>query len=497
MIKVAENTPAPRQLFRLSWSVMQIIILLMAGTSAVFAGLCWLTGAIDSLDHLQVAALLTIIIVLNLVPPVIEFVFRRLDLFDAKNLFLAYFFVVFGVHSFCEIALGMAGDPLLNLPDKDSSLRIHSLSAIVLCLASFLIGCYIPLGHVIACLLPRIPKTFVLSERRVKFFAFGGVLLGVFAFNFLMDSAGGISSFFNNLGSWRTLGVLAGVGFLTFPITAVMPAAVLLLLLNRLPLHRRRLKWFAVWFLPLLFLTIFQILILGFRIVLVPVLLQFIAVWHYMQRPISALQVIVLAAGLFLFLALFGMVRSASEGNALEMRAGLQGLVFRIPGNDLVEKIILCIEQGEPHRGILPLMTASATILVPRSLWPGKPLSEGLTLADVFFYDYFVSRGDPIDGIKSGISPTLVGHALWIGGILAVIVISFILGLVARVAVEWRRRGHGHRLHVLVYVIFMSTFAVWVEAPEGALNTSVMMGGLALFLVFFLSVGRAQGRTQE
>jgi hypothetical protein len=141
-------------------------------------------------------------------------------------------------------------------------------------------------------------------------------------------------------------------------------------------------------------------------------------------------------------------------------------LVFlRFPKKDLVFILILAA-----------LMVPNQVTIIPNYL----------TLADVFFYDYFISRGDPIDGIKSGISPTLVGHALWIGGILAVIGISFNLGLVARVAVEWRRRGHGQRLHILVYVIFMSSFAVWVEAPEIALNTSVMLGCVALFLVFFL-----------
>ena len=202
MIKAAENAPAPSRLFRLSWSAMQIIILLTAGISAVFAVFFWFTGAVDSLYHLQVGALLTILIVLNILPPVIEFVFRRLDLFDAKNLFLAYFFVTFGVHSFCKIALGMPGDLSFYLPAEESSLRIHALSAIVLCLSTFLIGFYIPLGRAVASLLPRVPKAFVLSKKRVKIFATGGILLGVFTFHFLMDSAGGIASFLNNLGSW-------------------------------------------------------------------------------------------------------------------------------------------------------------------------------------------------------------------------------------------------------------------------------------------------------
>jgi hypothetical protein len=465
---------------------MQVLILLMAVTSALFAGLCWITGTVEPFAHIQVGALLTILIALNLAPPLAELIYRRLDPFDAKHLFLGYFFVIFGLHSFCEIALGMAGDPAIVLPGADSSLRIHTLSAIVLCLATFVIGCYIPLGGVIAHLIPRIPAISVISKTRVKVLALGGVALGLLAFYELIYSAGGIVAFLNDLGGWRTLGVLAGIGYLTFPISVVMPAGVMLLLLYHLPLRTRRFKWSLIWIVPLLLISLGQILILGFRINLVPVVLLYFAAWHYMQRHIRISQIIVLAAGLFMFLTVYGLLRSASDSG--KWTTGLGSVLFRVPGIDLVERVVWRMGQGEPHRGVLPMITESATILVPRAVWPGKPAPEGLMFADIFFYDFFIGRGDPIDGVKSGVSPTIVGSALWIGGIQAVVVVSLMLGLSARIAVVWRQLGHGHRLHIYVYAVFMAYFAIFVEAPEIALNNFVMLGVLSLLIVLLLTV---------
>lgn len=79
-----------------------------------------------------------------------------------------------------------------------------------------------------------------------------------------------------------------------------------------------------------------------------------------------------------------------------------------------------------------------------------------------YFHDF---GGDPIDGLKSGISPTLVGHALWVGGIPADLIMSLILGLVARTSVVWRQCGPGYTMHIFVFAIFMANFSVLVDAP--------------------------------
>jgi len=166
----------------------------------------------------------------------------------------------------------------------------------------------------------------------------------------------------------------------------------------------------------------------------------------------------------------------------------LQSLLFRTPGLDTVERVVQGLDQGEPHHGLASGLIEAGSILMPRAVWPQKPQSGGLTFDDIFFYDFYVGRGDPVDGIRSGISPTIVGEALWIGGIPMVLIESFTLGLFTVAATAWRRRGSDAGLYLFTYAIVAANFFIFVDAPQNALNSFVMIAALLVFFVLALTV---------
>lgn len=470
---------------RLSWTQVRPLLLFLAFGSALLALFFWLTGAVYPYVNLQYAALLTVLVVLSFAPALLELASRTFDPFDAKHLFLAYFFLLLVVPGICKIWLGFDPTPEFAVPEFSDALRVRALAAILLGLALFVGGCYAPLGTRLGQSVPCLPA---IKYSRISFVAFSGITLGLVAFFLLMRSAGGIQSFLADRQTWRTSGVLGGVGYLTFPITAVLPASVLLLLLQRLVKSDGRRHWTRhVVFLPAIALSLLPILVLGFRGDLVPILLSLLAAWHYTKLRFSLLSTLTLAILLAVFLTVYGSLRD-TDNKSLSSEGTKRALLFRVPGQDTVERVIGRLDNGELHRGSLPAIAESATILVPRSAWSDKPVSTVLIFDDIFFSDYYIRRGDPIDGIKSGLSPTVIGELLWIGGIAMVALGMFALGVIARMAVVWRNRGSGRLAHIFIYAIFMAKFSFFVEVFQNALNSYVMLGVMGLGMTFALTV---------
>ena len=465
-------------------------LLLVASLSLASLGLLfWWIQALVPIASWQISLLLAGLLALNLAPFCVELAARTFDPFDPKYIFLGYFFLIFTFHSLCRITLGIGTNPALAALEPGDDLRVRALSAMLIGLAAFVSGCYLPVGRFLGHLTPKLP---LLKRRRGHLAAWTGIGAGLLAFWLLMRSAGGIGAFLSNLGSWRTTGVLAGVGYLTFPITLVLPASCLLLLLQHLPVSPRRLTWTSAATLLLYGASLAPVFLLGFRGSLLPAILQFFAAWHYGRRRLSVVSIGLMAAGLLLLLSVLGLIRSAVEGETHQENALATAVIFRVPGLDTVERVVWRMDRGEPDRGLKPGLTEAATILVPRALWPGKPEPASLAFADIFFSDFFLGRGDPLDGVKSGVSPTLVAELLWIGGLPFVAFGALALGTLSTAINTWRQRAPHHPLHIFVAAIFMGWFAIFVEAPQNTLNTFVMFATfcLGLALILTLRLGR-------
>lgn len=466
------------------------LMLIVAFASGLLALLFWFTGKLASLGGIQQSALLALIFTLNFAPAILELATKRFDPFDLKHIFLGYFFFAFTLPGICTFWFGFDPSPSFSPTVTNASLEVRSLAAILLGLTSFVAGCYLPIGERLAHFGPifRNPSPFY-----VRSCAFIGIVGGAAAFLILMRSAGGFHEFISNRANWRTAGVMEGVGYLTFPVTAVLPASILLLLLESLPKASEPLNG-ATW--GVLILSIASLLptvVLGFRGEIVPIVLQACAVWHYARRPFPLARLILFAGLLIVVLSVFGATRDATDEDPVSRGRIMRALIFRLPGVDTIERVEWRLEQGEPYRGFASILTESTTILIPRTLWPAKPIPSSLGFSDIFFYDYFIDRGDSLDAIRSGIAPTIIGDELWVGGIRAVIIISVLLGIFARFAVEWRRLGSP--LTIFVYAIFMARFPLFVEAFQGTCNSFVMYSVLTLLFVSFATLQQSPGKS--
>jgi len=483
----AHNLSGARPGNQFDWAAGKAVILGMACVLSLCSILFWYLVPLSEAPEWLCWFLVFELVVLNFVPAVFEIFFGRFDPFDAKHLFLVYYFLAFSLPSICAVWLGFDPTPEFADPRASEGLQARALSAILLGLTGFVMGCYLPIGVVVGKMIPRISHCSTSIERRVGLI---GVLIGSVAFVILMRSAGGVRSFIENLGTWRTMGVLGGIGYLTFPITCILPASVLLLFLQALPAPNRHLNRATLETLALMVICCCGVMILGFRSSLVPIILSFLAAWHYARRAFRISRLVVLAFGLGIFLTIFGAIRDASD-STISVYGAQRALLFRVPGLDTVERVISRSDLGEPRRGFTPMLLESATILVPRAIWAEKPETACLPFDDAFFDDFFLARGDPIDAVRSGVSTTLIGESYWIAGLPFVFLCPFALGIFSVVAASWRNSGRGNRLHIFLYALFFGSFPLFVEVLQNALNAFTMIGLMSLGIVFVVTKFRA------
>jgi len=462
-----------------------VALLSLALIGMLVAMFFWYTGAINSVVWPQIYLLLGLLLLLNVAPVLTDLHRRHLNWIAPRYIFLAYFFLIFTFQCYYRILWDSGLDRGHAMPEPSLNITVRALGAILLSLSAFILGCYLPLGRVLGRTLPNLPSP---HPARIVVTAIGGLFCGVLAFWLLMRSAGGIYSFLANLESWRTTGVIAGVGYLTFPITVVLPAASLLLVLHRLARRPNALE--RSMLLAGYGITLLPLIVLGFRISLMPALLQLFAAWHFAYRRLQFGQLAVTGLCLLTLLSFYGVVRGTLSGAEQPPKdAWLNAVIFRVPGLDTVERVLWQLEKGEPHRAPVNVLAEAGTVLIPRTLWSGKPEPGNLTFADTFFYDYFLWRGDPLDGVKSGISPTLVGELLWIGGLFAVGLGAWLLGLLAASIESWRAKNAHNTLHRFAACVSFGCFAIFVEAPQNSLNSFVMLLTFSFLLFFLMTFG--------
>jgi len=466
----------------LKWLEMKVVIFSSAIVAAVLSAFFWWRGAEPGLEEAQTFLLLAMMLLLNVLPPLVEYLSNEFDPFDSKNLFLSWFFVVFTLSSISEICFGYYAKSGMVVLELNERIQVRALAAIVLGEAAFIAGGYTDLSARIAVFFPRLPG---FSRSRAVLVGTLCIGAGFSTFYLLLASAGGISGFLGNLNNWRTEGVLGGVGYLIFPTTTVLPAGALLIYLRVLPAAPCKMTWSAYWACLGVIVSGVPAMVLGFRVSLVPTLLAAFAIWNYRRRRFTLFELITAGAIVLAALSIYGAERDKGSDD-VHAQSILDSIVYRTSGIDTVERVVRQMDRGERLRGLIPGAVESLTILIPRVIWPNKPETSGLAFDDIFFYDFYINRGDPVTRIRSGISTTLIGEELWTGGITMVVLGSLLLGLLTRVASAWRYQGG--ILNLFVYSIFMSEFFLFVEAPQNTLNAFVMLGAMCTIVVVGLSV---------
>jgi hypothetical protein len=134
------------------------------------------------------SVLWTLLLGITTAPPLIDLIDHRLDLFEARNIVIAYFFLDFG--------LGIVNSVLLDQREYLSSAEFAGMLPVALACANlalllFYAGYYAPLGPRLAAGIPRLPSAW--RSNGVAVAVGAAAFAGIAAYLVLLQAQGGIS----------------------------------------------------------------------------------------------------------------------------------------------------------------------------------------------------------------------------------------------------------------------------------------------------------------
>jgi oligosaccharide repeat unit polymerase len=422
------------------------------------------------------------IVCLALVPLLCEASQKVLDPLNPRNLFLFSFSLQFGFYPLFILTGGKRIETL-NYVAEFGIEKYYAYAQVlaVLGLISFLWGYS---SNSAEKMVHFLPKPRPLSARRVKRFIWFLCIAGYLGMSLFLLRQGGIQAFLASRELWRA-GGMSGDGLfmvavdLWLPVAALLP--MILLTKGNEPWRKTALR------LGFLCICLVPVFLLGFRTLIVIPILQGIAVLHYRRKRISVSTFVWIAVLLSGLMTLYGVSRSI-QGNASELVAAvgpqeaLDYVLFRSPGTDLVSTVL----SNNPSRHFeygLKAIIESATVLIPRSVWPGKPVSWGEQFSTTFFGNYLFMIGIERD-VYGGINPTAIGYFYLQCGWISIAIGMFIVGMVTKTIYTYGVRFAGSNTAFLLFILLWPVPIVMADGPQTALNGLVItlcFGWLPLF----------------
>ena len=423
------------------------------------------------------------IVCLALVPLLCEASQKVLDPFNPRNLFLFSFSLQFGFYPLVILA-GGERLPLLNYAAESGIEKYYVYAQVlaVLGLISFLLGYSTRLAERMVRFLPSPRPLDIQRAKRSIWILFIVGYLGMAVF---LLKQGGLREFLNNREIWRAEGI-PGSGLFLISVDLWLPAAALLpmILLTKCnePWRKtgRRLGFLCICLIPVLFL--------GFRSLIIIPVLQGVAVLHYRRKRISVSAFVWVAVLLSVFMTVYGVSRSV-HGNASELLAAvgpqeaLDYVFFRSPGTDLVATIL----SNHPDRHFeygLKGAIESATIVIPRGVWPGKPVSWGERFTTTFFGDYLYMTGI-VQEVYGGVNCTAIGYFYLQCGWISVVIGMFLLGMGVKTIYSYGVRFAGSNTAFLLFILLWPVPLIMVDAPQNAFNQIVIILCCAWLPLFY------------
>jgi len=404
----------------------------------------------------------------------------KLSPFNAKNLFQVYFIIQLPLVLFIGTHFDVYG--FVELNEQYDQRKIAVLGASIIAGQCALITGYYSIGS----LHPRLMVTnYRWHRKRVQV---AGALLfavGYLAFYLLMEINGGYQQFVTDIESWRAVG-LQGQGWLLFPATSLLGiAASSLVLVNR--------KLFAtngglLILAALCLLTVAPASQLGFRGPMLLPVLQIMAAYHWGVREVSIRK---FAPSILLLAVIFTVYGIYREGRnylattatasdyfafAMEKPELIFGIILRSRGADVLAVVHESINKSGEFRYILPSVIETLTILIPRSVWAGKPIPQGVIFSEQFF------------GISGGVSPTIVGEGYWNLGIPGVILYLLVFGALLGVLNKIVRENPRNSTIILLACCSFPSLIMCAESVQGHINGLFMIVTICAALSFVYSI---------
>jgi hypothetical protein len=441
-------------------------------------------------------ALIVTMIIVGIAPMIYEWRRGKFDFFNLKNTFIIYFIIQLGLSGFATIYLDQPSDigpdTIKNRADYDYALGIS-----VIGLSMFQIGYYSRSSK------PWITPRALLrpwNTTATKWIIFSYFALGFFGFTAILQINGGLSSFLESREAFRA-GGLTGLGIFLFPATGLMAIAALAYFLR----HRNtQSKLQILKCVGVLAAALIPAYFLGFRSSIALPILQFLVVWNYARSRLPFGKITILSAlimGIFTFYGISRAIPSETGFNfddfariATERPELVYAVVSRSRGTEVVAAVTAKLEQTNEYEYGWPSVVETATIIIPKALWPDKPQVLSERFANYFFGETLAeTRGYEAEN-WSGISPTVIAEWYWHLGLPGVIIGLFVLGRLARGIYNTLQKHQNQPAIILCYSIIFTSFSMFAESQQNYSNGLVLYAA-ALAGTFILISQRTRAKT--
>lgn len=430
-------------------------------------------------------------IVIGIVPMMWEMYRGRFDFFNLKTPFIIYYLLQLAISGLVTLLTGRTSeiglDPVSNLRRYEEAFAV-SLMGLFL----FQFGYYTQSARTI-----KIPVLLGIPwiRSRYRWIAAMFLTLGIGAFLLLLQINGGFAEFIANREAFRA-GGLVGQGIFIFPATSLMALGALIYFLGNVQSSTTRRGIVKSIF--VLMIALLPAFFVGFRSALMLPVLQFMVSWHYAYRKIQVGKLIISLVLIVTAFTLYGISREVLPGITISSSVIVDAVVknpelayavvSRSKGTEVVASVINKLDQTGAYELGWRSLIETATIVIPKLLWEGKPQASSVRFTTYFFAeDMQLSRGYDQDE-WGGISPTVVGELYWHFGWLGVAIGLYFLGRLARVVYSTLQRNRKNSSVLIIYAIFYTSFAMFPEAIQGYANGLVINGFVIVVTLFMLTM---------
>jgi len=420
----------------------------------------------------QVGLLLFMLIWFAILP----LLFKPLDIFSAKTMFIvgyiAYSFALM-FHFF------VTGQPLFIYDDKivfsDFSFMLKIAGLYALGILGFYIGYLSEAGSILAKKLPIFNSKY-LKPSRLAVIAFIYVVVGALLLALLIVKVGGLSSYLH-LMYYEKYIVARGLGWLVMGINLVTLGLILIYWWLKKVVQSKTsllIYWAFIGFYSyIIFLT-------GRRAPLLFLFLGIAVFYHYSVKPFSLRKALTLGFSLFLVFIIWAQIRAIVPiSSASEMGDYVQENInfgwfnpakkgFGVPPY-IIWKLMKGTSLEEYQLGKTYLQ--SFPILVPKVLYPSRPLGPAEWFALTYYPDYY--------NIGGGFGFSYLAESYLNFSIFGPFFISLIIGILFKMFDRYRSRQPKNNFSIFIYSITMP-WIIWMFRSDFA---SMLKGYFLTYLI--------------
>jgi len=433
---------------------------------------------------------ISLILIFSFYPILKEIRSGKFEIFNFKNAFILYYVIQLCFSGILSLVFSVESETTMDLIGKSRIIYYEkAFLAALLGIFFFNFGYY--------SINKKIKMPLFLSTKwqksNVYFVSSLYFIIGFISLFFLIKNGGGFVQFLNDIETFRAGGLL-GQGFLLYPATRLLTLAVLIIFIwTFLNVERSKVNKSRFFF--LIILSILPATILGFRGLMILPLINFIVAYHFLFKKINSKKLVVFGSFVLVIFVFLGVYRNIPPGIDIDTSQLIEvvkknpelaySFVSRSKGTEVVASVIQKLEKtGEYDLGYKAFFE-SLTILIPRTLWTGKPKPASVRFTTYFFGSNLnITRGIAKDD-WGGVSPTIIGEFFWHFGWFGVIVFMFIFGIFSKILYITFLNNLNHPSIVLIYVMAFTPLIMFAEALQGNIN-GLMMDFLFITITIIL-----------